>query len=210
VVSRSRFLTVYLLIAAAALYISLHADVTVPVNAPLESFPAMIGGWRMTSQIELDEAVIDTLRPTDYLERTYEGRDGGTVELYIGYHGGGKESGEIHSPKHCLPGSGWQEDSSIRTQMNIDGRKINLVRAVYQKGETEELFYYWYQVGEHTLSDMYSLKLAQIADSILHNRRDAAFVRISVPVQADETRASADGKKFIQDFYPTIRKFLPS
>ncbi len=208
-ISKGRFIALYLLIAATSLYINFHADITVPVNRPLEELPITLDGWRMVSQSALSGDVIDVLRPTDYLSRTYEARGGQTAQLYIGYHGGGKESGEIHSPEHCLPGGGWHKDSDKRIQLDVGGRKINVVRAVYQKGGIKELFYYWFQVGDRTLSDEYSLKLAQIGSSILHGRRNAAFIRISVPIGADEERSSDSGRQFIRDFYPVIRNFLP-
>jgi EpsI family protein len=149
------------------------------------------------------------LKPTDYISRTYAGNDGRLVELYIGYHGGGKNGGEIHSPKHCLPGSGWYESSSRKIRIDMAKGEINLVQAVYQKGESKELFLYWFQVKDKTLTDEYSLKISEIVNSMIYRRRDASFVRISVPVQGDQDQAMATGERFVRDFYPAIREHLP-
>lgn len=203
------FIIVCLLLAATGLYLNLHADVTVPMNRPFAEFPTLVQEWRTVSREEFGESVLDVLKPTDYLSRIYAGSDGRTVQLYIGYHGGGKKGGEIHSPRHCLPGSGWYEASSKKTSLDIGGGSVNLVQAVYQKGERRELFLYWFQVQDKTLTDEYALKRSQIVNSMLHRRRDASFVRISVPLEGRPEQSVADGERFVRDFYPVIAEHLP-
>jgi EpsI family protein len=207
---KSRFITVYMLLIAAGLYLNLHNDITVPMNKPFDLFPVAVREWRLTGESSLPDSVQKVLKATDVLSRQYVSPEGKQVNLYIGYHGGGKESGEIHSPKHCLPGSGWNEVSTRRTQLDVAGERLNLVQAVYQKGENRELFLYWFQLRNKTISEEYSLKMAEITNSILNRRRDAAFVRISVPFGMDEEQALACGVLFIRDFYPVIREFLPA
>lgn len=204
-----RFIIVYLLLIAVALFINLHKDIAVPTNRPFSEFPIQLASWQMSSQSEFSDNVLNVLKPTDYISRQYKGTDGKMVTLYIGYHGGGKESGEIHSPRHCLPGSGWYEVSTKRGTLVINNEKLNLVRSIYQKGESRELFLYWFQMRDRSINDEYSLKLAEIASSILYRRRDASFIRVSVPFENDEPDAVAMGEHFIRDFHPVIREFLP-
>lgn len=209
-IGKGRFIMVYILLAIVGLYINLHADVMVPTNRPFSEFPVQTGPWRITGQSEFSESVLNVLKPTDYIARQYGNSEGLKVGLYIGYHGGGKESGGIHSPKHCLPGSGWYEVSTRQDSLDLGKERINLVRAVYQKGESKEMFLYWFQVRDHSLSDEYSLKAAEIANSFLYRRRDSTFVRISVPFETDEAKARAIGEQFIRYFHPVIRAFLPA
>ena len=208
-INNVKFITVYLFLFAAIIFLYTHTDTAVPVNRPFSQFPVQTGSWRMSTQFEFSENILNVLKATDYVSRQYKGADGATVNLYIGYHGGGKESGEIHSPKHCLPGSGWLELSSKRGTLTTPNGTLNLVRAVYQNGTTKELFLYWFQVQERSISNEYSLKLAQIVNSILYRRRDASFIRVSVPFEQDEARAMATGDAFIRDFENVFREFLP-
>ena len=208
-IGKSCFLAVYAVIIAAGLYLHLHRDLGVPINKPLERFPVTVNQWRMTGESRLSDDVQEVLKATDVLLREYVNPQGEEVTLYIGYHDGGKGSGEIHSPKHCLPGGGWLELSSGRTSMDAAGDRLNLVRAVYQKGDSSELFMYWFQVRDKSISEEFSLKAAQIANSVLHRRRDASFIRISVPFQSDEKKAAAVAQQFVRDFFPTISAFLP-
>jgi exosortase D (VPLPA-CTERM-specific) len=162
----SRIVTVLILLVLAGSYKGFHTDLMVPLNRHFSGFPAVVGDWKMVSQDTFSSQILAVLKPTDYLSRTYSGSDGTTVQLYIGYHGGGSDSGEIHSPKNCLPGGGWLQLSSSRKQIDSDKGRVNLVKAVYSRGDRIESFYYWFQVQGRTLSDEYSLKLAEITNSL--------------------------------------------
>jgi len=209
VIHRSRFIAVYVLLIAAGLYLNLHRDLGVPMKKSFDQFPAELSQWRLSGESSLSAEVQAVLKASDVIMRQYVNARGERVDLYIGYHDGGKGTGEIHSPKHCLPGSGWFEVSSARTVLPAAGEGLNLVRAVYQKGESKELFLYWYQVRGESLSEEYSLKAKQIANSVLHRRRDAAFIRVSVPFESSERQAVLVGERFVSDFLPAIRDFLP-
>jgi len=204
-----RFIIVYILLISTGLYLNMHENIQVPIKKTFDQFPRTISEWNMKSEFTLPDDVQKVLRASDVLSRDYVTPEGKRVNIYIGFHGGGRESGEIHSPKQCLPGSGWFEVSNRKKCLDVAGSKINLVQAIYQKGESKELFIYWFQVREKTIDDEYSLKLAEIINSILFRRRDASFIRISVPFEDNESTALALGERFVGDFYSSIREFLP-
>lgn len=204
-----RIWVVYALLLATVGFIHLHHDITVPVNRPLQEIPAHLQNWRMVSQWHFDDSILQVLKPTDYLYRQYVDQKGNRVSFYLGYHGGGKDSGPVHSPKHCLPGEGWYEISENTLRIPVGAKGVSLVKAVYQRGEDKELFLYWFQVMGKCLTNEYSLKLADIINSVVHGRRDAAFIRISIPFDGDEAKALAAGRRFVRDFYPVIEGFLP-
>ena len=208
-ISLFRFIVVYALFVGVALVIAFHKDMDVPINRPFSEFPQRLQSWRMTNQAEFSADVLSKLKPTDYLNRQYVDAGGKTVNLYIGFHGGGKDTGELHSPKNCLPGSGWYEVSSRRGEIRVPGGTINLVRAIYQKGESKELFLYWFQVRDRSISEEYSLKMAEIVNSAFHRRRDASFIRVSAPIDSEIDQTTAKCESFIRDFAPVIREFLP-
>ena len=208
-IKKYRFFIVYALLIAAALFVHLHGDVAVPVNRPLGEIPQRAGDWRMVGQTRFDDRILEVLKPTDYLSRSYTDQKGNRVGFYLGYHGGGPESGPIHSPKHCLPGSGWQEVTTEIGELAVGGRDIKLVRSVYQNGYSKEIFLYWFQVKGKSLANEYALKVAEVTNSIFYNRKDSAFIRISVPVADDLDEAIAVGERFVRDFYPHIASVLP-
>jgi EpsI family protein len=205
-----RFIIVYLLLALTALYLQFHRDDPTPMNKPFAEFPRLIADWKTTSETTMAANVLNVLKPTDYLSRQYVDKSGRSIGLYIGYHDGGKETGEIHSPKHCLPGSGWAVVSGARSELTVGNERIKLASAVYRKGEEKELFLYWFQVRGVTMSEEFSLKWAEIVNSLLHGRQEATFVRISVPVAGNEQEARSAGERFIRNIYPLLNQFLPA
>lgn len=205
-----RFIVLYLLLALAGLYVYTRSEAAIPVNRPLELFPRQAGSWVMTGQASFDERVLAVLLPSDYLSRTYTDQQGARVDLYIGYHDGGPDSGPIHSPKHCLPGSGWHRLTEETRQLKVADQTCSYVKAIYQKDTEEQLFLYWFQVRDRFLTNEYALKLAQARNSLFSNRRDSSFIRISVPVKGgNEDQALLIGESFIQTFLPAIRASLP-
>ena len=205
-----RFSVVCLLLLGSIFFIYYHKDVSVPANKPLVEIPLRVGTWQMLSHKQFDLNTLAVLKPTDYLSRVYIDGKKNRVSFYLGYHGGGPDSGPIHSPKHCLPGSGWQSLSTRETKLPVGAEKISMVQAVYQNGDAKELFLYWFQVRGESITNEYILKLSEIKNSILYSRRDSAFIRISVSFEDDLDKAVAVGECFIRDFYPYIRTVLPN
>jgi hypothetical protein len=51
--------------------------------------------------------------------------------------------------------------------------------------------------------------MAEIVNSAFHRRRDASFIRVSTTVDSGVDQATARCERFIRDFEPVIRDFLP-
>jgi EpsI family protein len=205
-----RVAVVLVLLAGAALFMNFHKNLEVPLARPFSEFPVAHNGWRMAAQSNLSDDILNLLRPTEYLSRRYVREDGEYVDMYLSFFDGSPDGGRIHSPKNCLSGGGRTQLSSKRIQMNIDGEVVNLVRAVYGSGESKEVLYYWFAMRGQTISDEYSLKLAEITGSIFHRRRDQSFIRISVQARDDVGVTQKRIEDFLMDFYPVIREYLPS
>ncbi|MCC6347519.1 MAG: EpsI family protein [Nitrospirales bacterium] len=208
-IGKGRFIAVNLLLLITLLYTRLHSDTAVPMKRAFHEFPLKRQGWTAVSHSLFSEEVLKVLRPTDYLAREYAGQDGSRVSLYIGYHDGGRGGGGIHSPRHCLPGSGWYRLEERELVLEAGGKSLRVVSAVYQKGEGKERFLYWYQVKGRSITDEYALKGWEVLNSLLYRRRDSAFVRVSLPFDADGERALSAALRFVRDFHPVIDEFLP-
>ena len=204
-----RFYVLFVLLGLAAVYVYTRSEAAVPVNKSLDLFPQKVADWTMVGQARFDERVLAVLLPTDYLSRTYVDSDGNRLSLYIGFHDGGPNSGPIHSPKQCLPGSGWNYLKNDVRQVKYDGSEIPYVSAIYQKDTEKQLFLYWFQVRDQILTNEYALKLAMVKNSMMNNRRDSSFIRLSVMATDGEEKATEVGEKFIRDFYVAIREALP-
>jgi len=207
--AQCRYFVVYLLLGLTALFIATHENIEVPVNKPLTDISTSLDEWTMAGQYHFDAQVLEVLKPTDYLYRSYKDQAGNRVTLYLGYHSGGPGSGQIHSPKQCLPGGGWFKLSEVKRTIQVAGKELPFVQAVYQNDDQKELFFYFFQVKGRVLTNEYSLKIAEITNSIFHNRRDSAFIRVSIPFQGDLSEATATGDRFLASIYPQIESVLP-
>lgn len=206
---RARFFLLYALLAATFALTAFYRNAAVPTARPLDSLPRVLGEWTLRSSNLYVDDVLQTLRPTDYLSRTYENARGRRVDIYVGYHDGAS-SGAVHSPRLCLPGSGWNVLEETRDVLRAGGREIPVVWAVYQKGESRELFLYWYRVVGEDLSSTYLLKWKEFTNALFHGRKDAALIRINLPVTDDAVVMRQTMSRFLEAFYPAVTAILPA
>lgn len=205
-----RYLVVAALMLTAWAYMRTHRDKPTPLPIPFKEFPMSIGDWKLAMDSVFDRRVLEVLRPTDYMAKRFVKPDGSVADLYVGYHDGASQAGPLHSPKNCLPGSGWYEVSSQRTRLGLKGGKVDAVIAVYRQGSSSELFLYWFQVAGRTLNAEHTLKINEILNSALNGRHDTSFIRISVPVTGSTDKAAAEARDFLEAVYPSLKQFLPS
>lgn len=199
--------TLLLLIAGLVLHYVPFYQV-VPLKRPFAEFPLQHNGWVGRDQL-FSDVILDKLKVTEYLSREYV-RNGQRLSLYVGYYGAQKEGAQIHSPKHCLPGGGWQKLSERTGTTDVAGYgRVKFVEAVYQKGENKESFVYWYRMKNATITSDYGLKWYMILNSLRYQRNDAAFIRLSAPASGDAQGTLQAIESFMRDFLPLMKNFLP-
>lgn len=212
-VLRSKFLyalTAVLVVQALLFYSASHGENT-PLPAPLIAFPLTIGSWHVIQEGVIDAETRDILKADDLMSRVYQGPHGG-AELFIAYFKTQREGQSPHSPRNCLPGSGWQTvpEESGRFDVPVPGGSIHINRYVVSKGEAQSVVYYWYQQQGRVVADEFAAKFYLVADSIRRHRSDAALVRVVVPTRPDAVQAAEKvGAEFIAAAYPVVRTFLP-
>lgn len=204
-----KYLLVLLLLGMGIYIVHTPRDLVEPKIQELSSFPSHVGQWVAVGDTIFDKPSLDVLRPTDYLMRTYVNPQGKRLSIYIGYHNGGPNSGPIHSPKNCLPGSGWFLEKSRELQLQVDNETINLVRADFRKDGNETTFYYWYQIRGQSITQDISMKFAEFTGTFFEQRKDATFIRIDMintGFEKDETLVH----DFLKSAFPLLKSHLPS
>ena len=78
-----------------------------PLAVPLDKIPAQMAGWTASSDKELPARTLQVLDATSYLSRPYQ-KDSQDLDLFIAFYAQQRAGESMHSPKHCLPGSGWE------------------------------------------------------------------------------------------------------
>lgn len=164
----------------------------IPPRTPLSSFPHEFDGWR-SADLEMTQDTLDVLGPGDFLLRDYgnPSRNLG-LNLFIAYFASQRTGDAIHSPKNCIPGSGWAPIKSDRILITVPGRQpFPVNRYVIAKGDEQQLVLYWYWAHERAVASEYAAKLYLVTDSIRMRRSDGALIRLVAPIAANQDMESA-------------------
>ncbi len=203
-----RALSVVLAAQAILFYSASHGEST-PLPAPLSAFPASFGSWRLQQVGVIEKDVEDVLKADDLMTRWYVSPEGG-ANLYIAYFKTQRTGQSPHSPKNCLPGSGWQPSENDRVNVQAGGDTIRINRYLVSKGTDESMVLYWYQSQGRVIADEFAAKFYLIEDSIRRHRSDTSLVRVVVPVlQGQRNKAEKVAMDFVQAAYPVVKSYLP-
>lgn len=182
---------------------------SMPLQQPLTNFHPPLGEWRSDPPRALDQKTLEVLRVNDYVDVIYRNGKGDWISLYIGYFADQQSGQIIHSPKNCLPGSGWDflESTSVTIEIpraNAPPIKMSVLRGILMNRDERLLSYYWYQSRGRFLASEYWDKFYLVLDAIQYNRTDGALVRVLAPLSKDTNIETVDAQ--LQDF---IIKFTP-
>lgn len=201
-------IVVFLTAATLGLHLLSHGEPVAPPQ-PLRNFPITFGAW-VGRDIPIDPDILRVAAVDDYLNRQYRAPDGSAVGLYVGYYKSQQTGDAIHSPKNCLPGSGWQPVSSGRWDLTLPSGKrepVNLY--IIEKGLERELVLYWYQSHGRVIASEYSAKFYMVRDAIRLNRTDSALVRIITPIKHDPEAAKERATAFAQQALAPLEGLIP-
>jgi EpsI family protein len=208
----SRAVTSVALLVAALVLLNLRsAGEAVPLLRPLDDFPTSVGEWQMRGSSLLDTEALQLLKVTDYLVRRYVDAEGRNLWLYVGYWDTQRRGAQIHSPRNCLPGSGWEPvEASVFTIPLGDGRPpLTVNRYVVQKDRDQQLVFYWYQAQGRAVAGEIEARLEMVRNSIVRNRTDGALVRVSSPVEGSVAATSDRLVAYVRALDPLLRAHLP-
>jgi len=209
----SKFVIVILvLLAAAALnhYFS-KPDISLPRKS-LAEFPKELGDWVAISDQRMDDQSMKVLQVDDYCMRNYRNSRGEVIGLYVGYFRSQREGKGIHSPRQCLPGSGWAPVNTTVYRMAVPGHNPGTVpvnKFVMGKGLDRQLYLFWYHGRGRIYASEYWNKIYLIWDGLTKKRTDGALVRVNNPVIGNTGDALKTQSDFIQLFLPLLKEYIP-
>jgi len=197
------------LAAQAVLAALVSGGAGTPLAVEFSQFPATLGDgrWSMIREDQLSPSEAQVLRADRVLLRAYRSPGSGSAPLHllIAYFESQGHGRAPHSPKNCLPGSGFEpvESSIIR----IGESPVN--RYVLARDESRLLMLYWYQSSRRAIASEYQAKLFLVRDALLHQRTETAIVRISVPLQnAADVKTEQEAIDFVRAVQPAVLPHL--
>ncbi|MDZ7636730.1 MAG: EpsI family protein [Bryobacterales bacterium] len=175
------------------------------------TFPKEFPTWTTIRETQIEEEV-QQVEADDTLSRFYSnGQDYAT--LFIAYFKTHLTGQAPHSPKHCLPGSGWTPwQYGLFIDIPQQDRTIQVNRYVVTRGDDSSLVLYWYQSLDRVVANEYLAKVYLVTDSIRYNRTDTALVRVVVPVKKGDTETKEAEKlavSFIKEMFPAVGTYFP-
>jgi EpsI family protein len=203
-----------LLIAQAAMLYGFSRREVVPEHIPLARLEPSIGGWQQTREFPVEQEVLDVLKADDVLNRAYtKAGERYPASLFVAFFKSQRTGVAPHSPKNCMPGSGWTPTVSEIMKIDVPGRAepIEANRYIVQRGDEKSLVLYWYQSRDRTVASEYKAKYYVAVDAIRYNRTDTALVRVVVPLGTGDPKPGEQAAiDFVRSMFQPLRKLLPA
>lgn len=194
-----------------------------PARKDFQNLPLVIGDWQCQAPERMDVKAEANLGVTDYLICVYRNAAlQKEVGVYLGYHesqvregGGGGGERVIHTPKHCLPGSGWDIIQSGTLTLDMAGlpeRPAEINRFVIAKQNQRQVVYYWYQSQGRVTGKDWLKALYLFWDRATHHRTDGALIRFTVPLDKSSQPAEVDAafESLAQAMLPLLGEYIPN
>ncbi len=190
--NNSAWAPVAVLVLGAFLSMGAAQQRSMPLRTPLEAaIPRQIDG-QVARDMRVSEEEQKVAGMTSYVLRVYspEGaaRDqlSAAFSVYVGYYAAQMRGRTIHSPKNCLPGSGWEALTSSTVTIATVAGPVTVNRYILQREDEKALVLYWYQGRGRIEANEYRVKWNLLVDAATKRRSDEALVRIVVPARTTE------------------------
>lgn len=181
-----------------------------PLRQPISAITADLLGVHGRDTV-VDEASRRVAGMTSYILRNYDRPDGSSFSVYVGYYDSQRQGKSIHSPKNCLPGSGWEpvEQGTVPMDTPLGPVQVNRYRVV-NAGNTA-IVYYWYQGRGRIAANEFRVKFDLLRDAALRGRTEEALVRIVVPVsQGNIAAADSLARAVVGPLAASVDRVLPA
>ncbi|MEE8576864.1 MAG: exosortase C-terminal domain/associated protein EpsI [candidate division Zixibacteria bacterium] len=210
--NRTHWLAISILLIGGIFGNYLRYTEHMPDQSPnFQEIPYQLGQYSGVEQ-RFEKFAYEVLQADTTTLRKYSDLTGRKYWLFVAYFESQKYGSQIHSPKHCLPGGGWQIDSHESFEVELsEGTTSAINRLVIADRDRRQLMFYWYESRSGMISGEFSLKFDLVLNSMMLRPTDAAMVRLNMTIGENDTVESATelALKFLRDYYPSLSQALP-
>jgi EpsI family protein len=207
----TRWLPAMVLGAGSLLTIGLGRQRTMPLTAPLETIPRVMAGHQSVDRV-IGEEERRVTGMSSYVMRQFYTDSLEEFSVYVGYYERQAQGRTIHSPKNCLPGSGWEVLGASRATVPTARGEVTVNRYELAREGRRALVFYWYQGRGRVEASEYAVKWELLRDSALRRRSEEALVRIVVNIDddTDDLEATRIATEVAGQLIPAVYTVLPS
>jgi len=175
----------------------------------LESLPTKIGSWTASGNGELEASVREYLKPDNYILRDYiSDTNSAPMGAFIAYFKSLQSSYGPHSPRVCLPGTGWLVRSSAIVNLRMPDwhGDFPVNQFELERDGKKILVMYWYQNKRNVWAEEFRAKLYLLPDLLRYRQFDVSLIRIITPLEAypSSQRAVEVTTEFAQALFPSL------
>jgi EpsI family protein len=206
---------VLLLGIGAVFTVGVDAQRALPLRADLAaSLPRQFQGLTASDLVISDEEQ-RVAGMSAYLMRLYSPAGSekdltkAAFSVYVGYYEQQMQGQTIHSPKNCMPGSGWEALASQVDEIDTASGPVRVNRYLLQRKNERVLVMYWYQGRGRIEANEYVVKWNLLRDAAVRRRSDEALVRIVVPITDGEEAALHLAEQVARGIVPAVNHALP-
>ena len=183
----------------------------VELAAPLSALPVTVADHRGID-LPISEGEQRVAGMTSYSFRTFVKDSAEVFSIYVGYYDHQTQGKTIHSPKNCLPGSGWEALAQTERQVTTPNGRETVNRYLLQNGSERALVFYWYQGRGRVAANEYRVKWELLRDAAISGRSEEALVRIVVRLRPGMNEQQADqlASRIAGELIPSVFQVLPA
>lgn len=148
----------------------------------LQALPTAFGDWQ-SEDYPLSQSISDVLGADVTLQRRYWTPGGHEILLFVAYFRQQAVNSQIHSPKHCIPGTGWDIISMEKASVHPGGHAQPATRMRLSHDDRNYEMLYWFRTRGGTVTGEYALKWDLVVNSLRRRPTDAAFIRYSAALE---------------------------
>jgi EpsI family protein len=210
----SLYATVALQLAVGALSLAVpDRPEIIPLRESFTTFGNTIGGWTGQRR-SLEQAYLDQLMLDDYYLADFSRGSESPINFYVAWYDSQRAGRSAHSPRSCLPGSGWEIRSLTQQalpKVQLAGHPLRVNRVLIRLGTDQQLVYYWFQQRGRVITNEYAAKWYLFWDELTRNRSDGALVRLvmALPQGAREAEADARLAEFAAAAVAALPPYVP-
>ncbi len=150
----------------------------------LATLPTEFDGWR-SEDYPLSQEVQEVLAADVTLHRRFMRSDGRQAWLFLAYFAEQQVNSQIHSPRNCIPGSGWKIRSVKEETLPMSGGQ-SATCMIIGRNQAQQEVHYWFRTRGGSVSGEYALKWDLIKNSLARRPTDAVFIRFTAASEDTE------------------------